>query len=112
MNKIKKKKKINLEAKKKKKKKLCVQLRQLQKKAEKIQAWLGYTCQQGWHSGESTRLPPVWPGFDSRSRCHNLCGLSLLLVLVLAPRVFSRYSGFPPSIKTNISKFQFNLDVS
>ena len=23
-----------------------------------------------WRSGESTRLPPVWPGFDSRSRRH------------------------------------------
>ena len=22
---------------------------------------------QGWRSGESTRLPPMWPGFDSRS---------------------------------------------
>ena len=20
---------------------------------------------QGWRSGESTRLPPMWPGFDS-----------------------------------------------
>ena len=36
-----------------------------------------------------------------------ICGLSLLLVLVLAPRVFSGFSGFPPSIKTSISKFQF-----
>ena len=26
--------------------------------------------EQGWCSGESTRLPPKWPGFDSRSRCH------------------------------------------
>ena len=68
--------------------------------------------EQGWRSGESTRLPPVWLGFNSRSRCHNLCGLSLLLVLVLAPRVFSGYSGFPPSVKTNISKFEFDLDVS
>ena len=25
---------------------------------------------QGWRSGESTRRPPMWPGFDSRSRCH------------------------------------------
>ena len=25
---------------------------------------------QGWGSGESTCLPPMWPGFDSRSRCH------------------------------------------
>ena len=23
---------------------------------------------QGWHSGESTRLPPIWPGFDSQTR--------------------------------------------
>ena len=23
---------------------------------------------QGWHSGESTRLPPMWPGFDSQIR--------------------------------------------
>ena len=26
--------------------------------------------EQGWRSGESTRLPPMWPGFDSRLRCH------------------------------------------
>ena len=25
---------------------------------------------QGWRSGESTRLPPMWPGFDSQTRCH------------------------------------------
>ena len=28
------------------------------------------TCtleKQGWHSGESTRLPPMWPGFDSQA---------------------------------------------
>ena len=25
---------------------------------------------QGWHSGESARLPPMWPGFDSRTRRH------------------------------------------
>ena len=23
---------------------------------------------QGWRSGESTRLPPMWPGFDSKIR--------------------------------------------
>ena len=35
-----------------------------------------------------------------------ICGLSLLLVLVLSPRVFiSGLSSFPPSTKTNISKF-------
>ena len=25
---------------------------------------------QGWRSGESTRLPPMWPGFKSRRRRH------------------------------------------
>ena len=38
--------------------------------------------EQGWRSGESTRLPPN-PGIDA------ICGLSLLLVLSLAPRGFS-----------------------
>ena len=33
-----------------------------------------------------------------------ICGLSLL------PRFFSRFSGFPPSTKTNMSKFQFDQD--
>ena len=36
------------------------------------------------------------------------CGLSLLLVLALFRRFFSRFSGFPSSGKTNISKFQFD----
>ena len=26
--------------------------------------------EQGWRSGESTRLPPMWPGFDSWTRRH------------------------------------------
>ena len=26
--------------------------------------------EQAWHSGESTRLPPMLPGFDSRTRRH------------------------------------------
>ena len=60
---------------------------------------------QGWRSGESTRLPPMWPGFDA------ICGLSLLLVFSLAPgeRFFSGYSGlcsFLPkkSCKDNLDK--------
>ena len=27
---------------------------------------------QEWRSGESTRLPPVWPRFDSQTR-HHMC---------------------------------------
>ena len=29
-----------------------------------------YLGERGWRSGESIRLPQMWPGFDSRSRCH------------------------------------------
>ena len=29
---------------------------------------IGSPCLQGWRSGESTRLPPMWPGFDSQIR--------------------------------------------
>ena len=25
---------------------------------------------QGWRSGESTRLPPMWPRFDSQIQCQ------------------------------------------
>ena len=49
--------------------------------------------EQGWHSGESARLPPMWPG--SIPGPGVTCGLSLLLVLVPAPRVFLRVLRFP-----------------
>ena len=40
-----------------------------------------------------------------------ICGLSLLLVLVLAPRVFSPGTPvFPPFSETNTFKFQFDLE--
>ena len=50
----------------------------------------------------------MWPGFDSRTRrqmwaefvCSRPCSESF----------FSGYSGFPLSSKTNISKFQFDLE--
>ena len=64
--------------------------------------------QQGWRSGESAHLPPMWPGFDSQSRCH----MWVEFVVGSHPcseRFFSGYSGFPLSSKTNISKFQFDL---
>ena len=48
------------------------------------------------------------PGVDT------MCGLSLLLVLSLicSERFFSGYSGFPLSLKTNIFKFQFDLELT
>ena len=61
-------------------------------------------------NGESTRLPPMWPGFDSRTRRH----IWVEFVVGSRPcseKFFSGYSGFSPPQKTNISKFQFDLDT-
>ena len=62
-----------------------------------------------WRSGESAHLPPMCPGFDSRTRRH----LWLEFVVGSLPcpeRFFSGFSGYLLSSKTNISKFQFYLD--
>ena len=63
--------------------------------------------EQGWRSGESTRLPPVWPGFKSRRRRHMWVEF-VVGSLPCSERFFSGYCGFPLSSKTNISKFQFD----
>ena len=55
---------------------------------------------QGWPSGESTCLPPMWPGFDFRTRCHMW--IEFVGPLLCHERFFSGYSGFPLSSKTNI----------
>ena len=58
---------------------------------------------QGWRSGESTRLPPMWPGFDSQIRRQ----MWVEFVGSLLYTVFSGYSGFPSPQKPN-----FDLIVS
>ena len=73
--------------------------------------WPGYggMGERGWCSGESTHLPPMWPGFVSRTRRH----MWVEFVVGSRPcseRFFSGFSGFPLSSKTNISKFQFDLE--
>ena len=65
--------------------------------------------EQGWRSDEITRLPPMWPGFDSRTQCQMWVQFAVGSRPCSA-RFFSGYSGFPFSSKTNISKFQFDLD--
>ena len=46
--------------------------------------------EQGWRSGESTRLPPMWPGFASQIRRHNWVGL-------LVPSNFSQGTQIQPT---------------
>ena len=60
--------------------------------------------EQGWRTGESARLPPLWPGFDSRTRRH------MWVEFVVGSRHCSE--GFSPDSqvflppqKINISKF-------
>ena len=65
--------------------------------------------EQGWRSGESARLPPMWPGFNSRRRRHVWVEF-VVGSLPCSERFFSGYSGFPLSSKTNTSKFQFDLE--
>ena len=49
----------------------------------------------------------MWPGFDSRTRRHMWVEF-VVGSLLCSERFFSGFSGFPFSLKTNISKFQFD----
>ena len=48
---------------------------------------LKFRGEQGWCSGESTCLPPMWPGFDSRSQSHMW--VEFVVGSLLAPSSFS-----------------------
>ena len=67
--------------------------------------------EQGWRSGESTRLPPMWPAFKSRRRHHMwvefvfCCWFSPLL-----REVFLWVLRFSPLLKNQHSKFQFDQE--
>ena len=56
--------------------------------------------EQCWRSGESTGLPPMWPGFDSWIGRHMW--VEFVGYLLCSKRFFPSYSGFPLSPKTNI----------
>lgn len=65
--------------------------------------------EQGLHGGESVRLPPLCPGFDSLTR-RRMWVEFIVGSPLCSERVFSRYSGFSLSSKDNISNFQFDPD--
>ena len=56
--------------------------------------------EQGSRSGESSRLPPTWSGFDFPFRRHM--GTELVGSLLCSERFYPEYSGFVLSPKTNI----------
>ena len=49
---------------------------------------------------QSVRLPPMWPGFDSRTRRHMWA--EFVGSLLCSERFFSGYSSFPLSSKNKI----------
>ena len=56
------------------------------------------TCgEQGWSSGESTRLPPMWRGFLFRRRA--ICGLTFCSFSPLLREVFLRVSQVVSSLR-------------
>ena len=65
---------------------------------------------KGWSSGESTDLPPIWPGFRKSWRRIHTCIEFVVGSLICSERFFSGYSGFTLSSKTNISKFLFDQE--
>ena len=66
--------------------------------------------EQGEHSGENRALPSHQCCPGSNPGIDAVCGLSLLLVISLALRGLSLCILFPPSSKTNTSKFQLHLE--
>ena len=68
----------------------------------------GRKGEQGWRSGESTRLPPMWPGFESWRRRHMW--VEFVVGSILCSDRFFFGSGFSLSLKTNTFKFQFDLE--
>ena len=57
--------------------------------------------EQEWRGGETTRLPPMWPGFKSR-RWHHMWVEFVIGSLPCSERFFSRYPGFPFATKPTL----------
>ena len=56
---------------------------------------------------ERSRSPPLWPGFDSRTRRHMWVEF-VVGSLLLSEMFFSGYSSFPFPSESRISTFQFD----
>jgi len=66
---------------------------------------------KGGVGGEITHLPLMWPEFKSR-RWRHMRVEFVIGSLPYPERFFSGNSGFPLSLKTNTSKFQFDLELA
>ena len=66
---------------------------------------------QGWCSGESARLPPMCPGFDSQTRRHMWVEF-VVGSLLCSEGFFSGYSGFPLSLKPTFPNSNSILELT
>ena len=65
--------------------------------------FLVYSGEQWWHSGESIRLPPTWPGwpgFDLQTRRHM--GVEFVGSILCSERFSPGYSCFRISVSSKI----------
>ena len=72
-----------------------------------VMNYIVYHWVQGWHSGEITRLPPMWPGFDSQSRRPmwvEFVGSLLYSTLLYPSTLYSATRGF-------LRELRFPLDL-
>ena len=69
--------------------------------AEQWQGW------QGWRSGESTCLPPMWPGFDFRTR--RQMWIEFVGSLLCYERFFPGTPVFPSPQKPTFDLISFDL---
>ena len=59
--------------------------------------------EQGWRSGESSHLPPMWLEFDTRTRARPHMWVEFVVgSRPCSERFFSRFSGFPLTSKIQI----------
>ena len=65
---------------------------------------------QGWRSGEGTRLPPMWPVFNSR--LNVICGLSLLFLYSPTRDLSPATLVFPSPQKPTFDLITINLLIS
>ena len=70
-------------------------------------AGLAQVLAQGWPSGESARLPPMWPGFKSRRRRH------MWIEFVVGSLLYSErfFSGFSPLLVNQHFQIQISPGV-
>ena len=62
--------------------------------------------EQWWHSGESSRLPPMWPGVNSQTRHH--VWVEFVGSLLCSEKFLPGYSGFTPLLK-NLHLIRFDM---